>query len=154
ADRKRRVPDAISAIVKEDFRLKNWFPHGLKGVVDYSRGESPLKNATFKELIEIGGKAPAKDGAWIGPWLPDDVAFGQGPVHAGDIILGTSANKPIARVAEIGAAELDRALDGMRLAANTQNESGSLGGAMRSGRTLRTPEFTLEFGNAYALVKG
>ena len=44
--------------------------------------------------------------------------------------------------------------DGLRFAAGTQNESGSLGGAQRSGRTLRTPEFTLKTGRAFALIKG
>ena len=42
----------------------------------------------------------------------------------------------------------------MRLAPGAQNESGSLGGAIRPGRTLRTPEFTLKHGKAFALVKG
>ena len=62
--------------------------------------------------------------------------------------------KPIARVVEIGAAERDRVWDGLKLVAGTQNESGSLGGAMRPGRTMRTPEFTLKHGRAFALVKG
>ena len=66
-----------------------------------------------------------------GPWLPDDASFGPGPVPAGEIILGTAANRPIARVAEVGSAQFDRAFDGLRIAPGTQNESGSLGGAMR-----------------------
>ena len=42
----------------------------------------------------------------------------------------------------------------MKLAAGTQNESGALGGMIRPGRTLRTPEFVLKHGTVFALVKG
>ncbi|MBI3822471.1 MAG: DUF1553 domain-containing protein, partial [Planctomycetes bacterium] len=87
-------------------------------------------------------------------WLPDDLTFGAGSVQPGDIILGTSPTRPIARIVEHAAAERDRTWDGLKLAPGTQNESGSLGGAMRSGRTIRTPEFTLKHGKAFALVKG
>ncbi|MSQ96128.1 MAG: DUF1553 domain-containing protein [Gemmataceae bacterium] len=86
--------------------------------------------------------------------LADDVAFGLRPVRAGEMILGLNPSRPIARIVELGAAERDRAMDGLRLAAGSQNESGSLGGAQRSGRTLRTPEFTLKHGKAFAYVKG
>ncbi len=89
-----------------------------------------------------------------GDWLPDDAGFGLAPRRAGDIVLGASATRPIARVVEITAAERDPSLDGLKLAPGTQNESGSLGGAMRAGRTLRTPEFTLKHGKAFALVRG
>jgi hypothetical protein len=87
-------------------------------------------------------------------WLPDDVAFGLRPLRAGDIILGASPDRPIGRIVEIGAAERDRAWDGTRLVPGVQNESGALGSMRRSGRTLRTPEFTLKDGTVYALVKG
>ncbi len=87
-------------------------------------------------------------------WLPDDVSFGLRPLHPGESILGTSPLRPIARIVEVSAAERDRSLDGFRLAAGAQNESGSLGGAQRPGRTLRTPEFTLKHGKVFAYVKG
>ena len=87
-------------------------------------------------------------------WLVDDMSFGLAPARPGDIVLGATPQRPIARVVELGAAERDRAWDGMKLSAGTQNESGALGGTMRSGRTLRTPEFTLKHGRALALVKG
>ncbi len=86
--------------------------------------------------------------------LADDVAFGLRPVRAGEMILGPNPSRPIARIVELSAAERDRAMDGLRLAAGSQNESGSLGGAQRPGRTLRTPEFTLKYGKAFAYVKG
>jgi Protein of unknown function (DUF1553)/Protein of unknown function (DUF1549)/Planctomycete cytochrome C len=87
-------------------------------------------------------------------WLPDDIAFGLGPMQRGDIVLGTNPIRPIARIIEQAGAERDRMWDGLRFAPGTLNESGSLGGAQRSGRTLRTPEFTVQHGNVYALVKG
>jgi hypothetical protein len=153
ADRKQPVKNVVSAAMKDAIGNVNWFPAGRKTVVDYGAFAPPGKR-TFKELVDGVKTPPPAERDWTGPWLPDDVAFGPGPVPRGAIVLGPSANRPITRVAMIAAAERDRAFDGIRLAAGAQNESGSLGGAMRSGRTLRTPEFTLEFGKAYALVKG
>ena len=153
ADRKRSVPEIQSKLVKDSMAKFNLFLPAAKVIVDYSSNPSPWKNAPYEELLKKKLKEPVAPG-WAGPWLPDDVAFGPGPVQAGEIILGTTPNRPIARVVEVGAAELDRAFDGLRLTAGAQNESGSLGGAVRSGRTLRTPEFTLEHGKAFALVKG
>jgi len=87
-------------------------------------------------------------------WLPDDAAFGAGPAKRGDVVLSANATKPIARLVVEDAAEFDQAWSGLKPAAGTQSESGSLGGTMRSGRTLRTPEFTIDHAKAYALVKG
>src|SRR5260370_28209493 len=87
-------------------------------------------------------------------WLADGLAFGPGPVRSGDFVFGTSPARPIARVVVDGSAELDRTWDGMKLAPGTLNESGSLGDAVRAGRTMRTPEFTLKHGKVFALVKG
>jgi hypothetical protein len=152
ANRKRPVQEIQSELVRNTMRNLNWFGLPAKVVVDYSSSQSRWKNATFKELIGEPNKPISPE--WNGPWLPDDVAFGPSPVRPGEIILSTSPARPIARVAEVGAAEIDRAFDGLRLAAGAQNESGLLGGVVRSGRTLRTPEFTLEHGKAFALVRG
>ncbi|MBI1830501.1 MAG: DUF1549 domain-containing protein [Planctomycetes bacterium] len=128
ADRKRPIKDVLLPLVKKQgagtLDLK-----GVDVIVDYR-------------------KPAASD------WLPDDLTFGAGSVQPGDIVFGSGPTRPIARIVEQAAAERDRAWDGMKLAAGTQNESGSLGGAVRSGRTLRTPEFTLKEGRAFALVKG
>jgi hypothetical protein len=100
------------------------------------------------EVIVDYRKAQAKD------WLADDMTFGTGPVRPGDIVLGTSATRPITRVIVHGAGERDPMWDRLTLAAGTQNESGALGSTMRAGRTLRTPEFLLSHGKVLALVKG
>jgi hypothetical protein len=128
ADQKRPVTEVLQSLVKRP-----------------APAPLDLKNA---EVIVDYRKPSAPD------WLPDDLAFGPGAVQPGDIILGTTPTRPIARIVEQAAAERDRTWDGLKLIAGTQNESGSLGGAMRSGRTLRTPEFTLKHGRAFALVKG
>ena len=58
------------------------------------------------------------------------------------------------RVVVHAAAEFDRTFDEPKLAGGTQNESGALGGMVRAGRTLRTPEFVIKTGAAHVLVKG
>ncbi|MBI2806805.1 MAG: PSD1 domain-containing protein [Planctomycetes bacterium] len=75
-------------------------------------------------------------------------------LQPGDIILGPSPGRPIGRIVEQAAVERDRDWHGLKVAAGTQNESGALGGMLRAGRTLRTPEFTIKHPRAFALVKG
>ena len=77
-------------------------------------------------------------------WLPDDVASAPARCNPATSSSARAPNRPIARIVEQAAAERDRLWDGLRSAPGTQNESGSLGGSMRPGRTLRTPEFTLQ----------
>jgi hypothetical protein len=129
SDRKRTVRQVLEPIVK---RWPVSTPLDLKGVdviVDYRQAKS-------------------------NEWLPDDATFGPRPLSKGEILLGTSPERPIARLVEQGGAERDRGWVGMRVSAGTQDEPGSLGGTPRAGRTLRTPEFTLKNGKAFALVKG
>jgi hypothetical protein len=134
ADRERPVTEVLANLQKRwTQRNGTKLPMDVQSIVDFST---------------------SKPGASSRDWLPDDVAFGPGPVRRGDIILDTSANRPIARIAVDGSANFDLAWSGLKPALGTQGESGSLGGATRAGRTLRTPEFTIEHGNAYALVKG
>ena len=129
AEKQRPVQDVLQPI------LKRW------------RTETPLDLKGAEIIVEFGAGA-------MNAWLPDDVTFGAGPAQIGDVVLGNSLNRPILRVVEQAAAERDHIWDGLRLAPGSQNESGTLGSAQRPGRTLRTPEFTLKFGKAYALVKG
>lgn len=79
-----------------------------------------------------------------GQWLPDDVTFGPGPVTAGTLRLG--------RIVERTAAEFDAFWSPMSYARHTEQDPGNLG-ANRSGRTIRTPGFTIT-GRVHALVRG
>ena len=88
-------------------------------------------------------------------WMPDGPAFGSGPVRPGDYrrIDGDPAH-PTIRFAVDAAAEYDRTWDGLKLTAGTENESGALGRMVRSGRTIRTPTFTISPGKVFYRVKG
>jgi mono/diheme cytochrome c family protein len=98
-------------------------------------------------IVDYGRCAPSA-------WLTDGVAFGTGPVRPGDVRLEGSADRPSVRFIDRGAAEKDPAWDGLRPAPGSQNEPGALGGVTRAGRMLRTPNFTVNAGKVYYLVKG
>ncbi len=88
------------------------------------------------------------------PLLADDATFGVWPLRPGEIVLANTPTRPVSRVVELGAVERDPLLDGLKLTPGAQNESGTLGGMPRPGRTMRTPEFTIKPGKVYAYVKG
>jgi Protein of unknown function (DUF1553)/Protein of unknown function (DUF1549)/Planctomycete cytochrome C len=88
------------------------------------------------------------------PWMPDDMTFGPRPVRPGDIILGETPLRPIARIVGRGALERDRTFDKINLPSGAQKEEGSLSGIARAGRTMRTPEFTLNHSHVYVAAKG
>jgi cytochrome c553 len=92
------------------------------------------------------GKLPA------GGWLPDDVAFGAGPVRPGDLTL-TGAGA-VHFVDHPAAARLDPLWASQRLAPGSENEPGALGSMLRSGRTIRTPSFRLTHDRLFYLVRG
>jgi len=73
-----------------------------------------------------------------GEWLPDDVTFGDGPRESGGRV----------------AAVFDRFWEKLKDAPGTQRDHGTLGAKPRSGLTLRTPNFTLERGKLFYLVRG
>jgi hypothetical protein len=105
-------------------------------------------------VIDYGKHDPAT-------WLPDDVTFGPGPVHLGEIrVMGDSTRLTQSlqtrsiKVFDYSAAELDRTWDGMKLAPGAEGDSGALGQAVRAGRTVRTPTFTLTTGKVFYLLKG
>jgi len=87
-------------------------------------------------------------------WLPDGFAFGPAPVRPGELRVSGDAAKPTLRFSEYAAAEKDPTWDVLKLAPGAENEPGSLGGAVRAGRTLRTPTFPLTTGKVFYLVKG
>jgi hypothetical protein len=84
-------------------------------------------------------------------WIPDDAAFGPAPVRPGDVRLTAGG----IRFVERGAAEYDRAFDGLRLAPGAETDPGALGRiTVRSGRTLCTPSFRVASGRMFYLVRG
>jgi hypothetical protein len=87
-------------------------------------------------------------------WLPDGFAFGSGPVRPGELHISGDTAKPMLRFREYAAAEKDPVWDALKPAPGAENDPGALGGAMRAGRTIRTPTFPLTTGKLFYLVKG
>jgi cytochrome c553 len=110
------------------------------------RAEITANNGT--QLIIDYGQCQAED------WLTDGFAFGSGPVRPGELRIRGDAAKPILRFSEYGAAEKDPTWDVLKLSPGTENDPGALAGAVRAGRTLRTPTFALTSGKVFYLVKG
>jgi hypothetical protein len=87
-------------------------------------------------------------------WLPDDVAYGPGPLRPGDVRFGKDVEKPIVRFIDYASAEMDPVWDRLRTAPGTEPDPGALGGLPRSGRTIRTPTFQIQDGMVYYLIRG
>jgi hypothetical protein len=87
-------------------------------------------------------------------WMTDGGAFGAGPVRPGTLRVGGTPDKPALRVAERGAAEVDRAWPALRTAPGSENDPGALAALVRAGRTLRTPSFLVGPGRVFYLVRG
>jgi hypothetical protein len=90
-----------------------------------------------------------------GEYLQDGFSFGERPRIAGDPYLVTEGGKPTIRFATTSAAVNDPFWDGLE----SMNEKGiqsrnKLSEIPRSGRTLRTPTFTLTNGNVACRVRG
>ncbi len=89
-----------------------------------------------------------------GQWLVDGFAFGNRPVMAGQFWLAKTEKGFDPRKAERSAAYYDRSFDALKPAAGMQLDPNALGKRMRSGRTLRTPAFTIKEGPVHILVRG
>jgi hypothetical protein len=81
-------------------------------------------------------------------WLPDGAAFGDRPRNSGDVLVKGEK----IRVNVLSAAVIEPAF----LAVNSegQNDSGDLGRAWRTGRTISTPETPLTTGRVFCLMRG
>lgn len=88
------------------------------------------------------------------PWKADGPTFGSRVREAGEILLGTSMAEPLERVLPYSAAVADRFWNSLRLAADNEFDSGRLGAASRSGRTLVTPRVRLKSGRLHYLLRG
>ncbi|HWB12008.1 MAG TPA: PSD1 and planctomycete cytochrome C domain-containing protein [Pirellulales bacterium] len=86
-------------------------------------------------------------------WRQDGFTFGPAPLKSGELSFGASAEQPIARVWNKAAAVSDPFWDAATLAPGVEREPGRLSW-LQSGRTLRTPTFTLDGGKLYYLVSG
>jgi hypothetical protein len=85
-------------------------------------------------------------------WIQDGFSFtAQRP---GGLVLGGTADQPVVRFQDRGAAATDAFWEKLRAAPTAENEPGALGGYSRSGRTLRTPTFEVTAGWVYYLVQG
>ncbi len=102
------------------------------------------------EAVTIVDYAKVADGAF----LQDGSTFGSAPRQVGDLMFGTEVDRPIVGVLAHGAAVCDPVWRGLRLAGGQQKDHGKLGSYQRSGRTLRTPSFTVSSGKIWLLVKG
>ncbi len=88
------------------------------------------------------------------PWKVDGEAFGAGPVMPGDLVPGTDAAHPIARVMVYGAARRDLFWNRLKLPSDNQTDSGALRATARAGQMLRTPTVKLGVGRLHYLIRG
>jgi hypothetical protein len=141
-------------------------PLHLWAVVAAARGEAgaaatPLAASLFAQEAKNAREQAASAATVVvdysrlphADWRQDGFAFGPSPLKAGDLSFGSSAQRPIARVWSRAAAVSDPFWDAATLAAGVEREPGRLSW-LQSGRTLRTPTFTLGGGKLYYLVSG
>jgi hypothetical protein len=124
-------------------------------------GEVPaIREALAKRAAEAGS---ALDGAEVvadfgkmagDAWRADGVAFGDGPAKLGEVRLIGPPDRPRARMVARDAAEADPFWDGRPLSPTAEADPGSLGTAVRAGRTIKTPDFDLKAGKLYYWARG
>jgi hypothetical protein len=86
-------------------------------------------------------------------WMSDGPTFGSAPVVPGQLVMTGDAALPL-EVAEYGSGRRSLAWPDLIIASGSENDSGRLAGWVRSGRTLKTPTFTLDSGYLHYLVEG
>jgi hypothetical protein len=99
-------------------------------------------------LLDFDGQSP------VSSWYSDGVAFGLGPIRAGQVLLGGTAEQPIVSIATRSMASRDEVFKGLKESRGNENDAGELGGWNRGGRTIRTPKVTLKSGKLWYLVRG
>jgi hypothetical protein len=87
------------------------------------------------------------------PWIPDGVSFGSRPVRAGEPLFGNGVDRPLLGISTLGAAIRDPAWKSLS-EKGSERDAAHLGEWGRSGRTLRTPDVTLQADRLWYLVKG
>ncbi|MGH7194473.1 MAG: DUF1549 domain-containing protein, partial [Candidatus Saccharimonadales bacterium] len=86
-------------------------------------------------------------------WLQDGSLFGLLPVAVGEARFGAAADRPIAKIFARAAAASDPLCDVAALAPGVARDAGRVSW-LQTGRTLRTPSFTLTGQKLYYLVSG
>jgi hypothetical protein len=87
------------------------------------------------------------------PWIQDGVSFGSRPVGVGEPLLGNGVERPLLGINTLGAAVRDTAWKSLSVK-DSERDPTRLGEWERSGRTLRTPDVTLQADRLWYLVKG
>ncbi|HJT34849.1 MAG TPA: PSD1 and planctomycete cytochrome C domain-containing protein, partial [Pirellulales bacterium] len=118
----------------------------LRTLVEQPPGETAAAASDGKVVIDYANLS-ATD------WLQDGSLFGLRPVRCGEARFGTMGVRPITRIVERAAAVSDPLCDVATLAPGVGREPGRLSW-LQSGRTLRTPSFTLTGRKLYYLVSG
>jgi len=175
-----KIQEVASAQKIDAGRLENWIAfllqaarspsdpfHAWAKIAADPKAQEPQHLAhILKPLLDAAGREFAAiqslkaddiviDFAAAGPgnWMPDDVSFGPAPAQPGEIIFSSDPARPIARIADRGAAEFDPIFEGLKLAANAAQDPVGLN-YMRAGKTIRTPTFALNGNRVYFQARG
>lgn len=114
----------------------------------------PAKSESLeKELLKQGGEVVVDYSSEQAPFIADGPTFGTCAIRAGEVIPSDDPARPIAEVAEYGAARRDPIWNGLKIVGGTELDPGALA-FDRAGKTLRTPTFELKDGRVHYLVRG
>ncbi len=86
-------------------------------------------------------------------WLQDGCSFGSGPDRVGGSVFGNTSDTPLAGFETRGAAVRDPFWKSLHVH-SAEHDYGELGKWDRGEKTLKTPEFTLDKGRLWYLVRG
>ncbi len=114
----------------------------------------PTKSESLeKEVLKQGGEVVVDYSSEQAPFIADGPTFGTCAIRAGEVIPSDDPARPIAEVAEYGAARRDPIWNGLKIVGGTELDPGALA-FDRAGKTLRTPTFELKDGRVHYLVRG
>ena len=122
---------------------KNHLLHG------FATGQLAVKPSVAEEspaglVVDFANPRP-------GDVIQDGVSFGVGPISPGQLqFVGTSE----LRATTVGGWQRDLFWKEIKLTGGTEDDHGGLGNWHRHGRMVRTPEFTLNGGRLWYLVRG
>ncbi|MEY2597877.1 MAG: hypothetical protein RLZZ142_136 [Verrucomicrobiota bacterium] len=169
AEQHRLNPAQLQAWIRELDEARKLPAHplhlfALTCLASESNDSAQLTGKVHQLLEKLGSQFPAADlpkDALVRadyrvpnatPFLQDGSAFGPGSARPGDLRLGSRPESPFAGIVSFGSAcrqELWK-----KIVPKGEAEPGSLKAVPRSGQSLRTPEFTLQNGKLWYLVKG